>query len=114
MLMQTTEAAAQTLQELWERVGGRVLVRRKAGNSGCMLTKVNITSAPQNLSKLDIRASDNSTVNGQVSKLVSSKSPIPTEQALPMPADDFDRIEAERAKVFSWSEHIDNARSGEQ
>lgn len=61
----------------------RALVRRKAGNSGCMLTKVNITSAPQNLSKLDIRASDNSTVNGQVSKLVSSKSPIPTEQERP-------------------------------
>lgn len=77
------QAAAQTLQELWERVGGRVLVRRKAGNSGCMLTNVDITSAPQNLSKLDIRASDNSTVNGQVSKLVSSKSPIPTEQERP-------------------------------
>ena len=77
------QAAAQTLQELWERVGGRVLVRRKAGNSGCMLTNVDITSAPQNLSKLDICVSDNSTVNGQVSKLVSSKSPIPTEQERP-------------------------------
>lgn len=77
------QAAAQTLQELWERVGGRVLVRRKAGNSGCMLTNVDITSAPQNLSKLDIHASVNSTVNSQVSKLVSSASPIPTEQERP-------------------------------
>lgn len=77
------QAAAQTLQELWESVGGRVLVRRKAGNSGCMLTNVDITSAPQNLSKLDIHASVNSTVNSQVSKLVSSVSPIPTEQERP-------------------------------
>ena len=45
-----TAATAQTLAELWERIGGRVLKRRKTGIDASILTNVDIASAAQNLS----------------------------------------------------------------
>lgn len=65
------QAAAQTLQELWERVGGRVLVRSTAHKT---------KGAGQNLIKLDI-ANASATLKNHNNEVAHS--PIPTEQERP-------------------------------